>query len=74
MGDEAMNDNAPKDSLQECRNALAVIVAAMRDQGVHSGNELPDDQYVEVHIKAGDIRRVVAAVNAMGGGDASTRE
>src|SRR3990172_10868571 len=59
-----MNDNAPKDPLKECRDALAIIVAEMRYQGVHSGNELPDDQYVDVQLKAGDIRRDVAAINA----------
>ena len=61
-----MNDNAPKDPLEEITAALAAIVADLREQGVHAGFERPDDEYVDVQLKAGDIRRAVAAVNAVG--------
>lgn len=66
-----MNDNIKASALEEIIAVLAIIVAAMQDQGVHSGNELPDDQYVEVHLTAGDIRRAVAALNAVGNSTAN---
>lgn len=61
-----MNDNAPTDPLQECRDALAVIVTELREQNAHAGFERQDDEYVDVQLKAGDIRRAVWAVNAVG--------
>lgn len=62
-----MNDNTPKDPLVECRDVLAILVADLREQNAHSGFEAPDGDYVDVQLKAGDIRRAVAAVNRVGG-------
>lgn len=61
-----MNDNAPKDPTDERRAALVAIVTELREQNAHAGFERPDGEYVDVQLKAGDIRRAVAAVNAVG--------
>jgi hypothetical protein len=57
-----MNDNAQADPGE----VLADIVKEFRDQNVQAGHERPDDEYVEVHLPAGLIRRAVKAIN-MGG-------
>lgn len=64
-----MNDNTPKDPLAECADVLAVIVAELREQNAEAGFEAPDGDYVDVQLRAGDIRRAVAAVNRAGGGE-----
>lgn len=59
--------DTPKDPLTECRDVLAILVAELRDQNAHSGFEAPDGDYVDVQLRAGDIRLAVAAVNRAGG-------
>lgn len=62
-----MNDDTQTDLLERCYAALAIIVRDLRKRGAHSGFERPDGDDVDVRLKAGDIRRAVAAVNAMEG-------
>lgn len=45
---------------------LADLVAELREQNAHAGFERPDAEYVDVQLKAGDIRRIVAAVSGAG--------
>jgi len=56
----------PGDLLDAPFRLLTDLVAELRGQNAHAGFERPDEEYVEVHLKAGDIRRMVAAVTGAG--------